>query len=397
MTQKKDFIGKEAVFVSKSTTLPVGMKRFDKGPYFDFYHKDSNLYGVYAERFYPISLGNDVEEMYWNLRRKAVMYDVPEKPIQIEGPDAGKFLDKIFSRKISTMKVGRGRYAIACYEDGGIFIDGVFFRLEENKFWYVQPDGPLETWLKAHQNGFDVKITDPSSRVIQVQGPASKEILTKLTNGSINEDFKYYHSGYFEIANQKVYISRTGWTNELGYEIYSLSGNTDYKKLWDTIIEVGSPLGLQLDGILSMEMRRIEGGILDNNTDFDSSMNPYEAGLGSLVDLDKDDFIGKKSLEAYNSKDKKRLFGLISDNPLKYKSDVYLSDDKSVGYLPASTWSPTLKKFIAYVRFNYSDNWTKEKVKATSQDDNLVECEVVELPFYDKDKLIPRGKDTRIP
>jgi len=397
MTQKKDFIGKEAVFVSKSTTLPVGMKRFDKGPYFDFYHKDSNLYGVYAERFYPISLGNDVEEMYWNLRRKAVMYDVPEKPIQIEGPDAGKFLDKIFSRKISTMKVGRGRYAIACYEDGGIFIDGVFFRLEENKFWYVQPDGPLETWLKAHQNGFDVKITDPSSRVIQVQGPASKQILTKLTKEAINDDFKYYHSGYFEIANQKVYISRTGWTNELGYEIYSLAGNTDYKKLWDTIIEVGSPLGLQLDGILSMEMRRIEGGILDNNTDFDSSMNPYEAGLGSLVDLDKDDFIGKKSLEAYNSKDMKRLFGLISDNPLKYKSDVYLSDDKSVGYLPASTWSPTLKKFIAYVRFNYSDNWTKEKVKVTSQDDNLVECEVVELPFYDKDKLIPRGKDTSIP
>ena len=146
-----------------------------------------------------------------------------------------------------------------------------------------------------------------------------------------------------------------------------------------------------------MEMRRIEGGILDSNTDFDSSMNPYEAGLGSLVDLDKDDFIGKKSLEAYNQKDLKRLFGLISDNPLKYKSDVYLPDDKSVGYLPASTWSPTLNKFIAYVRFNYSDNWTKEKVKATSQEDNLVECEVVELPFYDKDKLIPRGKDTTIP
>ena len=146
-----------------------------------------------------------------------------------------------------------------------------------------------------------------------------------------------------------------------------------------------------------MEMRRIEGGILDNNTDFDSSMNPYEAGLGSLVDLDKDDFIGKKSLEAYNSKDKKRLFGLISDNPLKYKSDVYLSDDKSVGYLPASTWSPTLKKFVAYVRFNYSDNWTKEKVTVITQEDSRVECEVVELPFYDKDKLIPRGKDTTIP
>ena len=100
-----------------------------------------------------------------------------------------------------------------------------------------------------------------------------------------------------------------------------------------------------------MEMRRIEGGILDNNTDFDS-MNPYEAGL-SNVDLDKDDFIGKKSLEVASLKSGKRLFGLISEKPLKYKSQVYLSNDKSVGYLPASTWSPTLKKFIAYVRLDY--------------------------------------------
>ena len=99
------------------------------------------------------------------------MYDVPEKPIQIEGPQAPEYLDKIFSRKISDMKVGRGKYAIACYEDGGIFIDGVFFRLEENKFWYVQPDGHLQTWLKAHQENYNVKISDPDSRVIQIQGP----------------------------------------------------------------------------------------------------------------------------------------------------------------------------------------------------------------------------------
>ena len=393
----RDSIGKEAVFVSKSTTLNVGMKRFDKGPYFDFYHKDSNLYGVYAERFYLISLGNKVEDMYWNLRRKALMYDVPEKPIQIEGPDAGKFLDKIFSRKISTMKVGRGRYAIACYEDGGIFIDGVFFRLEENKYWYVQPDGPLQTWLKAHQTGYNVKITDPSSRVIQIQGPASQEILSKLTNEAINDDFKYYHSGYFEIANQKVYISRTGWTAELGYEIYSLAGNTDYKKLWNTIVEVGSPLGLQLDGILSMEMRRIEGGILDNNTDFDSTMNPYEAGLGSLVDLSKEDFIGKKALEELSKKEGKRLFGITSDNPFVYKSNVFLSNEERVGYLPASTWSPTLKKYIGYVRFNYSGNWTEFKVRAESAEGNLIDCSIVDLPFYDKDKLLPRGLDKTIP
>ena len=102
----------------------------------------------------------------------------------------------------------------------------------------------------------------------------------------MDENFKYYHSGFFEIAGQKVYISRTGWTAELGYEIYSLGGDTNYKKLWNTILEIGKPLGLHFDGILSMEMRRIEGGILDSNTDFDSSMNPFEAGLGRLVDLD---------------------------------------------------------------------------------------------------------------
>ena len=397
MSKKENFIGKEAVFVNKSTTLPVGVKRFDKGPYFDFYHKEDNLYGVYAERFYPISIGTNTEEMYWNLRRKAVMYDVPEKPIQIEGPQAGEFLDKVFSRKISTMKVGRGKYAIACYEDGGIFIDGVFFRLEENKFWYVQPDGPLETWLKAHQADYKVKISDPSSRVIQIQGPKSQEILFKLTNGSLDDSFKYYHSGFFEIAEQKVYISRTGWTAELGYEIYSLDKDTNYKKLWDTILEIGKPFGLVHDGILSMEIRRIEGGILDSNTDFDFSMNPYEAGLGSLVDLSKDNFIGKKALEVLVQKTGKKLFGIISDEAFKYKSNIFLSNNEIVGYLPASTWSPTLKKYIVYVRFNYSGKWTDFKVKAEGIDKNLVDCEIVDLPFYDKEKKIPRGIDRNIP
>jgi len=386
-----------SVFSNKSSTLPVGIKRFDKGPYFDFYHKEGNLYGVYAGRFYPISLGNNVEEMYWNLRRKAVMYDVPEKPIQIEGPQAGEFLDKVFSRKISDMKIGRGRYAIACYEDGGIFIDGVFFRLEKNKFWYVQPDGPLETWLKAHQSGYDVKITDPSSRVIQIQGPASPKILSKLTDGSIDESFKYYHSGYFTIAQQKVYISRTGWTTELGYEIYSLGGNTDYKSLWDSILEIGSPLGMHLDGILSMEIRRIEGGILDSNTDFDLTMNPYEAGLGSLVDLSKEEFIGKQALEILSKKEGKKLFGIISEKPFIYKSNVFLSNDETVGYLPASTWSPTLKKYIGYVRFSYPGKWTEFKVRAESSEGGLMDCTIVELPFYDKDKKIPKGIDKTIP
>ena len=382
---------------SDVTSLPIGVKRFDRGPYFNFYHKENNKYGVYAERFYPISLGNNLEEMYWHLRTKAVLYDVPEKPIQIEGPDAAKFLDKVFSRTISSMKVNRGRYAIACNSDGGIFIDGVFFRLEENKFWYVQPDGALETWLMAHKSSFNVKVSDPNSRVIQIQGPSSYKILNKLTNGSIDESLGYYHSGYFKIANQNVYISRTGWTAEMGYEIYTYDPNTDYKKLWSTLLEVGEPLGLKVDGILSMETRRIEGGILDNKTDFDMSVNPYEAGLGALVDLDKPDFIGKNALISLSKKPGKKLFGIIADNSFQYKAEVFSENGERVGFLPASTWSPTLQKFIGYVRFDYADDWKNYSIKANSDDGERVDCEIIDLPFYDKEKLIPRGKDKTIP
>ena len=110
-----------SIFLDKSSTLQISDNRFDKGPFFEFYHKEDNSYGVYADRYFPISVGNKIKDSYWNLRRKAVMYDVPEKPIQIEGPQSEEFLDKIFCRKIKDMRVGRGKYAIACYENGGIY------------------------------------------------------------------------------------------------------------------------------------------------------------------------------------------------------------------------------------------------------------------------------------
>ena len=387
-----------SIFLDKSSTLPISDNRFDKGPFFEFYHKEDNSYGVYADRYFPISVGNKIKDSYWNLRRKAVMYDVPEKPIQIEGPQSEEFLDKIFCRKIKNMKVGRGKYAIACYENGGMFIDGVLFRLEQNKFWYVQPDGPLETWLKAHQKNYEVTITDPNSRVIQIQGPISKDIISKLTNGEINNDFKYYHSGYSKIADQNVYVSRTGWTSELGFEIYTLGNKTNYKKIWDTICEIGYPMGMTFDGLESMDIRRIEAGILDNNTDFDSSMNPYEIGLGSLVDLEKENFIGKKALEFLSTKFGKRLFGITTDKEIIPRAKVYLSsNEQKIGYLSASTWSPTLEKYVGYVRFDYPGEWKEFQIKVESVNDNLADCEIIDLPFYDKEKLIPKGIDKNIP
>ena len=384
---------------SDSSTLSIGRKRFEKGPFFDFYHKDDAVYSVYAGRFYPVNLGKNNEDMYWALRQKAVLYDVPERPVQIEGPQVVEFLEKVFSRKIENLKVGRGRYAIACNHDGGVFMDGILFRLEENKFWYVQPDGALEAWLMAHKPGFDVTVSDPHSRVIQIQGPISRQVMKAVTNGAVDENLKYYQSGFYEIAGQKVYISRTGWTSELGYEIYTLGSDTDNKKLWDELISKGSPLGMEIDGIMSMETRRIEAGIMDNMTDFDTSMNPFDVGMGALVDLDKPDFIGKQALiELSKNQNGKKVFGIICKDSFTYQSKIHDKDKTEIGYISAAVWSPTLQTNIAYGRFYSADNWSEiNDISVQNSEGNMVECSVVDLPFFDKEKNIPRGKDTTIP
>ena len=157
-------------------------------------------------------------------------------------------------------------------------------------------------------------------------------------------------------------------------------------------------MGLIFDGLESMDIRRIEAGILDNNTDFDSTMNPYEIGLGSLVDLNKQNFIGKKALEFLSTKFGKRLFGITSQKEITHRAKVYLaSNEQKIGYLSASTWSPTLEKYVGYVRFDYPGEWKDFKVKAQSTNDNFTDWEIVDLPFYDKEKLIPKGIDRKIP
>ena len=166
-------------------TVRISGRRFEPSPYVDCYGNAGMVLGVYAGRFYPKSIGDDPAERYWALRCRAAMYDVPERPVQIEGPDALPFMERVFARKVATLKEGRGRYAIACTPKGGVFMDGLLFKLSEGKYWYVQPDGALETWLIAHSEGYDVTISDPKSRVIQIQGPKSLEIMRAASHGLI--------------------------------------------------------------------------------------------------------------------------------------------------------------------------------------------------------------------
>ena len=126
-------------------TVGVSARRFEESPFIERQDTSKMVRGVYAGRFFAVYNGEDPIQKYWTLRRKALMFDVPEKPIEISGPDAVPFLEKIFSRKIETMVEGRGYYAIACTDQGGIFMDGVIFKLDENRYRYVQADGPFET------------------------------------------------------------------------------------------------------------------------------------------------------------------------------------------------------------------------------------------------------------
>ena len=348
--------------------------------------------GVYAGRYYSVFNAEDVEGGYWTLRRKAVLYDVPERPVEISGPDAERFLEHVFARRISTPQEGRGRYAIACDHMGHLFMDGVLFRLAENRFWYVQPDGALATWLLAHSAGFDVSVSDPRSRVLQIQGPASLAIMSAATDGAITQAMGYFHSGFFTIAGQQVYVSRTGWTGEMGYEVYTQGSATDCGRLWDWLMSVGQPHGMIFGSISSMEMRRIEAGILDNGTDFDLTMTPFEAGLGSFVDLDKPDFIGRKALLAAD-RNAKQFFGLKCPGGIPGYREVILDGARAVGHVTAGAWSPFLASGIGYVRFDAPGDWAGSRLQVKTAENGVLDCEIIDLPFYDVEKRIPRGLD----
>ena len=255
-------------------TVRISSRAFEVSPYLERYDSPDMVRGIYAGRFFTIYNGEDHIQKYWTLRRKAIIFDVPEKPVEISGPDVVPFLEKVFCRTISTLQEGRGRYAVACTPQGGVFMDGVLFKLAENRFWYVQADGAMETWFVAHSGGFDVTITDPQSRVIQIQGPASMDIMHDASNRKIDDSMKYFHSGFINLGGQELYVSRTGFTNELGYEIYCNGPSTDHLALWDHLMAAGKPHGMEFSSTKCMTIRRIEAGILGNMTDMDMSMTP---------------------------------------------------------------------------------------------------------------------------
>ena len=383
-------------YIESFGTIQLSAFRIGQSPFAHRYATDQTVFCLYCDRLYPVKMtpGEDPVPNYWKLRRGVMLYDVPEKPLEIIGPDASRLLGKVLTCRVETLPVGRARYGLACRSDGTILMDGVVMRLAPDRFWYVKANGEFQSWLEANAIGLDVRVSDPDSRVLQIQGPKSLHVLNAAMGGGLSEDFKYFHADFFDVCGQRLWVSRTGWTGETGIEIYCNSGPepTDHDALWDGLLACGEPFGMEFSSSSSMGLRRVESGILDNGTDIEPGLTPYGAGLGQFVKFDKDGFIGRDALETVDRS--QLLFGLVCATATPEAGMHVHFNDRPVGHMTVGSWSPTLDAGIGYVRFDQrlpGGDWHGKTVWLHDRDGTPHEATVDTLPFVDKQKQLPRA------
>ena len=361
-----------------------------KSPYFDATVRwGAKGFSVYNHMYIPRDFGDAIQN-FWNLVNEAILCDVAvERQVEITGPDAAKFAQLLTPRNLSECAVGQCKYVLITDENGGVLNDPVLLRLAENHFWLSLADSDILMWAKgvAVNSGMDVKLCEPDVSPLQLQGPKSGEIM-KAVFGEEIENIKYYWLKEFELNGIPLIISRTGWSSELGYEIYLRDGSRG-NELWDYLMEIGKPLGLS-PGHTST-IRRIEGGMQSYQADMDCNVNPFELGLDRLVDLEMDaDFIGKNALKKIKEEGvKRRQVGIVINcPPLENSNTSYwpiFIDSKEVGFVTSAIHSPRLNKNIAMaiVSIDYSSLNTTASVETPH---GTYPVKVVEKPFYDPKK-----------
>jgi aminomethyltransferase len=206
---------------------------------------------------------------------------------------------------------------------------------------------------------------------------------------------RYFRSGYFDIGGQNLYVSRTGFTNELGFEIYSDGANTDHLKLWDHLISSGEPFGVEFSSTRAMTIRRIEGGILGNLSDMDITMTPFQAGLSAFIDMNKGDFVGRSALVGQDTRS--LLLGLTCKTAAPISGSSILSSDKEVGRITAGVPSPTLGLGVGYASFHEVGDWIGHEMSLQLPDGSIHSSDIVTLPFFDREKKFVKGEDRIIP
>ena len=363
-----------------------------KSPYFDSTVKwGATGFSVYNHMYIPRDFGSP-EQNFWNLIEKAILCDVAvERQVEITGPDAYKFIQLLTPRDLSKLSVGQCKYVLIVNDDGGILNDPVLLRLAENHFWLSLADSDILLWAQgvAVNSGLNVKISEPDVSPLQLQGPTSQEIMIKLFGDNIR-DLKYYWLRAYDLDEIPLIVSRTGWSSELGYEIYlrdALKGNELYEK----IMAAGKEHGIQPGHTSSI--RRIEGGMLSYHADADIKTNPFELGLDRLINLDsKINFIGKNALRKIKERGiSRKQVGLeIECDPLSGPNTTFWpikKNGKQIGKVTSAVYSPRLKKNIALamIDINFSEIGANLEVNTH---EGSYDSTIVEKPFYDPKKMI---------
>ena len=363
-----------------------------KSPYFDSTVKwGATGFSVYNHMYIPRDFGSP-EKNFWNLIETAILCDVAvERQVEITGPDAYKFTQLLTPRDLSKLSIGQCKYVLITNNEGGILNDPVLLRLAKNHFWLSLADSDVLLWAQgvAVNSGLNVKITEPDVSPLQLQGPNSGKIMVKLFGENI-KDLKYYWLREYNLDEIPLIVSRTGWSSELGYEIYLRDGSKG-NELYEKIMAAGKDHGLQPGHTSSI--RRIEGGMLSYHADADINTNPFELGLDRLVNLDNEaDFIGKEALKKIKKEGiKRKQVGLELDcEPLKGPNTTFWSiikDNKKIGKVTSAVYSPRLKKNIALAMIEINESKIGSQFKV-STNNGEINCTIVEKPFYDAKKKI---------
>jgi len=369
-----------------------------KSPYFEATIRwGAKGFSVYNHMYIPRDFGNP-EENFWNLVNDAILCDVAvERQVEITGPDAAEFVQMLTSRDLSKMAVGQCKYILITNADGGLLNDPILLRLAQNHFWISLADSDILLWAQgvAVHAGLDVSIDEPDVSPLQLQGPKSGNIMRALFGDSIL-DLKYYWLRELELDGVPVLVSRTGWSSELGYEIY-LRNSAHGDALWERIMAAGEPFGLKPGHTSSI--RRIEGGMLSYHADADNKTNPYELGLDRLVNLDIEaDFIGKAALRRMKEQGvSRKQVGLIIDGePLQGPNTSYWEikkDGVTIGKVTSAIYSPRLEKNIALAMVVSEHAVLGLEVKVVNKsglinEAGTITAKIVERPFYDPNKKL---------
>jgi glycine cleavage system aminomethyltransferase T len=376
-------------------TLVQRGARLRRSPFFEATQRyGAKAYTVYNHTLFPICFG-DLEEEYWHLVNHVTLWDVSvERQVEITGPDALALADMLTPRDLSRCPVGQGRYVVITAEDGGILNDPVLLRLGDNHFWLALADSDVLLWARgvAAHSGLKVEIREPDVSPLQVQGPKAKPVVQALFGDRVL-GLRYYQFIETALDGIPVVVTRTGWTGEVGYEIYLRDGSRG-DELWERIMAAGKPYELRPTG--PSDIRRIEAGILNWGADITLDNNVYEVGLERLVDDDKPGkYVGRDALRRIKAAGvSRKLVGIeIAGDRIEFNASKWpvKSDGRLVGHVTSAIHSPRLRKNIGFAMVPVPCAALRTGLVIAIPGGDERPATVVEKPFVDPGKRIPKG------